>query len=97
MSKPPKFRSSTGLRPLWIEGQATKPNFRQVDIFLEPDGGGWRVDVIARPTNELLGSDHYPDEDLAAARAADFANLIHKHWFQFGIRVHQRFKRKASL
>ncbi|HEV2033392.1 MAG TPA: hypothetical protein VGU71_04215 [Candidatus Dormibacteraeota bacterium] len=93
MSKPSRFRSSSGLRPWWTEGRPTRPNFHEVDVYVEPDGEGWRVDVIARPTNELLGSDHYPDEDLAAARASDFANLLEQHWFQFGMVVHRQFRR----
>ena len=78
---------------MWAEDRPTKPNFSEVDVFVETDGDGWRVDVIARPTNELLGSDHFPDLDLAAARATDFARLIEQHWFQFGVLVHRQLRR----
>jgi hypothetical protein len=66
-------------------------------VFVEPDGDRWRVDVISRPGNRVVASDHYPDEGLAVARAQDFARMLEQLWWQFDVRVHRRFKGRSDL
>lgn len=77
-------------REWWFDPETFVPDFTDVDVFLDPEGDDWRLNIVARPVNRTLTRDLFPDEELAVSRAFDFTNLMRKHWP--GVRIHRRYQ-----